>query len=70
MLRQKQHTTADTDNHDNKYVYAFMWVVVGAQARLAGKHQWVESQLGRVTHDEYQVLGSTFIPNKFDTLVH
>ena len=34
------------------------------------KHQWAESVLGRVTHDEYQVLGSTSIPARLDTLVY
>ena len=33
------------------------------------KHQWVGSVLGRVTRDEYQVLGSTSIPARLDTLV-
>ena len=34
------------------------------------KHQWAESVLGRVTRGEYQVLGSTFIPARLDTLVY
>ena len=33
------------------------------------KRQWVGSVLGRVTRDEYQVLGSTSIPARLDTLV-
>ena len=43
--------------------------MVGAQARLAGERQWVRSVLGRVTCDEYQVLCSTSIPARLDTLV-
>ena len=34
------------------------------------KRQWVGSWLGRVTRDEYQVLGSTSIPARLDTLVY
>ena len=33
------------------------------------KRQWARSWLGRVTRDEYQVLGSTSIPARLDTLV-
>ena len=33
------------------------------------KHQWVGSVLGRVARDEYQVLSSTSIPARLDTLV-
>ena len=33
------------------------------------KRQWAGSVLGRVTRDEYQVLGSTSIPARLDTLV-
>ena len=34
------------------------------------KRQWARSWLGRVTRDEYQVLGSTSIPARLDTLVY
>ena len=34
------------------------------------KRQWAGSWLGRVTRDEYQVLGSTSIPARLDTLVY
>ena len=34
------------------------------------KRQWAGSWLGRVTRDEYQVLGSTSIPARIDTLVY
>ena len=34
------------------------------------KPQWAGSVLGRVTCDEYQVLGSTSIPARLDTLVY
>ena len=34
------------------------------------KRQWAGSILGWVSRDEYQVLGSTFIPARFDTLVY
>ena len=34
------------------------------------KRQWAGSGLGRVTRDEYQVLGSTSIPARLDTLVY
>ena len=34
------------------------------------KHQWAGSVLGWVTRDEYQVLGSTSIPARLDTLVY
>ena len=34
------------------------------------KHQWAGSILGWVTRDEYQVLGSTSIPARLDTLVY
>ena len=34
------------------------------------KPQWAGSILGRVTRDEYQVLGSTSIPARLDTLVY
>ena len=34
------------------------------------KHQWAGSALGWVTRDEYQVLGSTSIPARLDTLVY
>ena len=34
------------------------------------EHQWAGSVLGWVTHDEYQVLGSTSIPARLDTLVY
>ena len=34
------------------------------------KHQWAGSVLGRVTRNEYQVLGSTSIPARLDTLVY
>ena len=37
---------------------------------LLVKRQWAGSGLGRVTRDEYQVLGSTFIPARLDTLVY
>ena len=43
-------------------------VVVGAQARSV-KCQWVGSVFGRVSCDGYQVLGSTSIPVRLDTLV-
>ena len=34
------------------------------------KHQWARSKLGWVSRDEYQVLGSTSIPARVDTLVY
>ena len=34
------------------------------------KRQWAGSILGWVSHDEYQVLGSTSIPARLDTLVY
>ena len=34
------------------------------------KRQWARSWLGRVNRDEYQVLGSTSIPARLDTLVY
>ena len=34
------------------------------------KRQWAGSILGWVSRDEYQVLGSTSIPPRLDTLVH
>ena len=34
------------------------------------KHQWAGSVSGRVSHDEYQVVGSTSIPARLDTLVY
>ena len=34
------------------------------------KRQWAGSILGWVSRDEYQVLGSTFIPARLDTLVY
>ena len=34
------------------------------------KRQWAGSGLGRVTHNDYQVLGSTSIPARLDTLVY
>ena len=34
------------------------------------KRQWAGSGLGRVTRDEYQVLGSSSIPARLDTLVY
>ena len=34
------------------------------------KRQWARSWLGRVTRDEYQVLGSTSIPARLDTLLY
>ena len=34
------------------------------------KPQWAGSTLGRMTRDEYQVLGSTSIPARLDTLVY
>ena len=46
-------------------------VVVGAQARFwLVKPQWAGSVLGRLTRYEYQVLGSTSIPPRLDTLVY
>ena len=53
-------------------------VIIGAQVEwwLEHRHswlvkrQWARSWLGRVTRDEYQVLGSTSIPARLDTLVY
>ena len=57
-----------------KKVNAFMWAQV--EWWLEHRHgwlvkpQWAGSVLGRVTRYEYQVLGSTSIPARLDTLVY
>ena len=56
------------------YIYIYMsssgveWWLEHRHGWLV-KRQWARSWLGRVTRDEYQVLGSTSIPARLDTLV-
>ena len=61
------------------YIYIYIWAQVEEWAQVEWwfehrhgwlvKPQWVGSVHGRVNRDEYQVLGSTFIPARLDTLV-
>ena len=50
--------------------YSESGVVVGHRHGWLVKHQWAGSVLGSVTRDEYQMLGSTSIPARLDTLVY
>ena len=55
-----------------------LWISMWAQVEWCLRHrhgwlvkcQWAGSVLGRVTCNEYQVLGSTYIPTRLDTLVY
>ena len=58
----------------SRKLYTCLWAQVGwwleHRHGWLVKPKWAGSVLGRVVRDEYQMLGSTSIPARLDTLVH